>query len=127
MSPEDPLVVRPDIRLRLVLPLARDPSPGIRMGLRDRVRARFSREESEPSPSFSFVSSCIGSGCGDLVRARRATDRVKYPSPAVCSDDSDGVGEGDMTRGVVGIGYANDIVPAERVCTDGCGRCECTM
>lgn len=126
MIPEDPLVVRPDIRLRLVEPFGREPSTDIRMGLRDRVRARFSREESDPSPSFSFVSSCIGSGCGDLGRDLRATDRVKYPSLAVCSDDSDGVGEGDMTRGVDGIGYVNDILSAEGVCIDGCGRCECT-
>lgn len=50
----------------------------------------------------------MGSGCGDTALVLRATDRVKYPS-LVCSEDSDGVGDGEMTRGVAGIGYEYDI------------------
>lgn len=53
ITPDDVLAVRPDIRLRgLLLPFANMlPSAGERMGLRDLVLARLSRDESEPSLS----------------------------------------------------------------------------
>ena len=88
--PEEVLVVSPDMRLRLVV-LAR-------IGERDRVRARFSREESLSWSSASWIVS----GCGDFARwVFRATDLVKYPSDS----GSLGVGEGEITRGVEGIGF----------------------
>ena len=77
-----------------------------RAGLRDRDRARLSRLESDPDPSFS--SAMVS---GDLCRCWRAVDRVtgaKYESLA--SDVSDGVGEGEMTLGVEGIAYGYDMV-----------------
>jgi hypothetical protein len=79
--------VMPLIRLRL-------PSS---IGLRLLVRARFSRSELE-------LSSSIGGGDG-ARRFARAAERVtgpKWPSRALVSE---GVGEGDITRGVLGIWY----------------------
>ena len=56
--------------------------------------------ESEPDPSFSSVM-----GAGDLLRCAFAAERVTGAKYESClSDASDGVGEGEMTRGVDGIG-----------------------
>ena len=102
----------PDRRRRgFVEPFESMPSAGARIGLLERVRARFSRLESEFSSSLLPFSSAIVSGCGDLARAFRAAERVKYPS--CCSDDSDGVGDGEITRGVEGMGYVYDIAVAD--------------
>lgn len=73
------------------------------IGLRDRVRARFPMLESEQE-SFpcAFSSSEIGGG-EDSCRfadAERVTG-VRYPSFE--SGRSEGVGEGEVTRGVAGI------------------------
>ena len=67
-------VVRPLIRLRLLA--LREPFiwvAAVKMGLRERARALFSRLESDPDPSFS---SWIGSGCGDFCLWALAADRV---------------------------------------------------
>lgn len=66
-------------------------------GLLLRGRARFSG--SKPEPSTSALT-----GGGEVTRAARDRDLVigpKYPSLEVVSE---GVGEGDMTLGVAGIG-----------------------
>lgn len=74
-------VVRPDMRLRglvVPFPFVRGLSAGVRIGLRERVRARLLREESEASSLESLCfSSWIVSGWGDFVRDRFAAERVK--------------------------------------------------
>jgi len=78
MTPVEVREVRPDMRrCGLVVPFANTPSAWARMGLRERVRARLSSDESEPSLSSLFFSSLMVSGWGDLVRERRAAERVK--------------------------------------------------
>lgn len=83
-------------------------SPATKRGLLDLVRARLSRLESDPEPSFSSV---IGSGRGDSCLCFFAADLVtgaKYPSWCF-SETSEGVGDGEITFGVEGIGYGKDI------------------
>lgn len=76
------------------MPVMRRREPSSR-GLRLRVRALFSGSWSESRSS----SSIVGEG---LPRIDRVTG-PKYPSFPVL-DESLGVGEGDMTRGGLGIG-----------------------
>lgn len=77
------LEVKPDMRRRglMVVPLPLMRSPGGRIGLRDRVLALFSRDESESEsfllPTLTVFSSGIVSGCGDFVLVLRAAERVK--------------------------------------------------
>lgn len=88
------------------------------MGERDLARARFSTLESEPEPSCS-LSSWMDSGWGDFDDCLLATDRVtgaKYPSCCL-SDASEGVGDGEITLGVPGMGYGYDIFFLFCVCT----------
>ena len=78
----------------------------VRTGDLERVRALLSRLESEPDPSFSSDI-----GAGDLCLCCFAAERVvgaKYESDR--SDTSEGVGEGEMTRGVEGTGYDSPMV-----------------
>ena len=86
------MVVMPLMRRLLPMPLVLSS-----IGLRLRARALFSGSEPDESSS-------IGGGALFL----RAAERVmgpKYPSfPLV----SEGVGEGDMTRGVCGIAYCEE-------------------
>jgi hypothetical protein len=73
----------------------------VRTGDLERARARFSTLESEPEPSFSSVI-----GGGDLFLWDFAAERVTGAKYESClSETSEGVGEGEMTRGVEGIGY----------------------
>lgn len=76
------------------------------IGLRLRVRALSDSTLESDVPSFSFSSSING---GDLTRFL-ATDLVtgpKYPSrPSLWSE---GVGDGDITRGVPGIARGCDV------------------
>ena len=72
----------------------------VRTGDLERVRARFSRLESEPDPSFSSDI-----GAGDLCLCCLAAERVMGAKYESClSETSEGVGEGEMTRGVDGMG-----------------------
>lgn len=76
----------------------------VKTGERDRVRARLSREESELEPEPSFSSDI---GWGDFRLGDFAADLVvggKYVS-LLGSEASEGVGDGDITLGVSGIGY----------------------
>lgn len=100
--------VKPLMRRRVLL-------VGTRTGLRERVRARFSNEESEEPASSSAAFS--GIGCGVLTRCLRVVERVTgakyeslFPGCDVESDNSEGVGEGDMTRGVEGTWYCCDMM-----------------
>jgi len=80
ITPEEVRGVRPDMRLRGFvppMPFTRVPSAEARIGLRERVRARWSREESEASLSSLLFSSWMVSGWGDLVRDLAAAERVK--------------------------------------------------
>ena len=72
-------------------------------GLLERVRARFSSEESESDPDPSLSSDMVS---GELGRSFREAERVvggKYES--CIPEVSEGVGDGEITRGVPGIGY----------------------
>lgn len=90
----------PDFELIAVKPLIRllfMPVPS-RTGLRLLARARFSGSRSEPELSSSGI-------VGDFAREPRAIERVMGPKyPSLLLGVSEGVGEGEMTRGVEGIG-----------------------
>lgn len=95
--------------LRVVNPLILLlPNPPSSMGLRLLARARFSGSEPDESSSI---------GGGDCTRFLflRVDERVTGPKyPSFPLPTSEGVGEGEITRGVLGIWYCFEDSMASR-------------